>query len=133
MGIVKEFKEFAVKGNAVDMAVGIIVGAAFGGVVQSLVKDVIMPPIGKLTGGVDFSDLVVVLSEKTADADAVTLNYGVFINALINFMIVAFAVFMLVKGINTLKRKEEEKPKAPAKPAEDIVLLTEIRDALKKA
>ena len=141
MGMIQEFREFAVKGNVVDMAVGIIIGGAFGTIVKSLVSDVIMPPIGLLLGGVDFTDLFVVLrgegefatlAEATA-AGAVTINYGVFINNVVSFMIVAFAVFMLVKSINRLKRQEEQAPPpAPAAPPEDILLLREIRDSLKK-
>jgi large conductance mechanosensitive channel len=141
MGMVQEFREFAVKGNVVDMAVGIIIGGAFGTIVKSLVSDVIMPPIGLLLGGVDFTDLFVVLrgdgdfltlADATA-AGAVTINYGVFINNLVSFVIVAFAVFMLVKSINRLKRQEQQAtPPAPAVPPEDVLLLREIRDSLKK-
>ncbi len=105
MSIVKEFRDFAVKGNAVDMAVGIIIGAAFGKIVGSLVNDVIMPPIGLLIGGVDFKDLKLVLKAATFDRPEVTLNYGLFVNNIIDFMIVAFAIFLVVKGINTLKKK----------------------------
>lgn len=141
--MLKEFKEFAVRGNVVDMAVGIIIGAAFGKIVESLVKDVIMPPIGLLLGKVDFTNLFLVLKEGTTTgpyltveiaqkAGAVTFNYGVFINTLISFLIVAFAVFLLIRAINQLKKKEEAKPAAPAAPAEEVVLLREIRDALKK-
>jgi len=141
--VLKEFKEFAVRGNVVDMAVGIIIGAAFGKIVESLVKDVIMPPIGLLLGKVDFSNLFVVLREGAAagpyltveaaqKAGAVTLNYGLFINTGISFVIVAFAVFLLIRAINQLKKKEEAKPAAPAAPAEEVVLLRQIRDALKK-
>jgi large conductance mechanosensitive channel len=104
MSIIKEFKEFAVKGNAIDMAVGIIVGAAFGKIVNSLVNDVIMPPIGVLVGGTDFSNLKWVLKAAVADKPEVTLNYGLFINNLINFMIVAFSIFLVVKGINHLRQ-----------------------------
>lgn len=132
MGMMQEFKEFAVKGNAVDMAVGIIVGAAFGKIVSSIVADVVMPPIGLLLGGVDFTDLALTLKEAAGDVPAVTLNYGTFIQTVIDFVIIAFAVFMLVKGINSLKRKEEEKPEAPPGPSKEEVLLTEIRDLLKK-
>lgn len=142
MGMIQEFKEFAVKGNVVDMAVGIIIGGAFGTIVQSLVSDVIMPPIGLLLGGVDFTDLFLVLRgegefatlAEAAAAGAVTINYGVFINNVVSFMIVAFAVFILVKSINRLKRQEEKAapPPAPAAPPEDILLLREIRDSLKK-
>src|SRR5262245_26015882 len=139
--MLKEFKEFAVKGNVVDMAVGVIIGAAFGKIVDSLVKDMIMPPIGLLLGKVDFSNLFFVLREgaqpapyltveAAQKAGAVTFNYGVFINTMISFVIVAFAVFLLVRAINELRRREEQKPPAPA---EEVVLLREIRDALKKA
>ena len=129
MGMMKEFKEFAVKGNVVDMAVGIIIGAAFGKIVSSLVGDVIMPPIGLILGGVDFSNLSIILKEAVDKAPAVTLNYGKFIQTVIDFIILAFAIFLLVKGINALKRKQEE---APAEPPKQEVLLTEIRDLLKK-
>ncbi len=138
--MLKEFKEFALKGNVVDLAIGIIIGAAFTAIVSSLVDDIIMPPIGLLTGGVDFSQIFVVLKgdgpyntiEQATDAGAVTWNIGLFINAVIKFLIVAFAVFLLVKGINRLTRKQEEKPAAPAAPPEDVVLLREIRDLLAK-
>ena len=136
--MLKEFKEFAMRGNVVDMAVGIIIGAAFGSIVKSLVDDVIMPPIGMAIGGIDFSNLFINLSggeyQSLADAQAAgaaTVNYGVFLNNVFSFLIVAFAVFLLVKGINSMKRKEEEKPAAPPKPSDEVVLLTEIRDALK--
>lgn len=130
MSIVKEFKDFAVKGNVVDMAVGIIIGAGFGKIVSSVVSDVIMPPIGLLVGGVDFSGLKIVLKAAEGSAAAVTLNYGAFLQAVFDFTIVAWAVFMLVKAVNRLKRSEPAA--APAAPAADIVLLTEIRDLLKK-
>ncbi len=139
MGMMQEFKEFAVKGNVVDMAVGIIIGAAFGKIVSSLVEGVIMPPIGLLMGGVDFSDLFLNLGEgafttlaAAEEAGAPVIKYGAFANEIISFTIVAFAVFILVKVINNLKKKEEEKPEAPAEPGEDILLLREIRDQLKK-
>ena len=106
MSIIKEFKEFAVKGDAVDMAVGIVIGAAFGKIVSSLVSDVIMPPIGLLLGGVDFKNLVVTLKEATLAQPAVTLRYGQFLNSVIDFLIVAFSIFMVVKGINRLKKKQ---------------------------
>jgi large conductance mechanosensitive channel len=139
--MLKEFREFAVRGNVVDMAVGIIIGAAFGKIVESLVKDLIMPPIGLLLGKVDFTNLFLVLKqgaqagpylsvEAAQKAGAVTFNYGVFINTLISFMIVAFAVFLLIRGINRMKREEQAKP-AAALP-EEITLLREIRDSLKK-
>ena len=107
MSIVREFKEFAVKGDAVDMAVGIVIGAAFGKIVNSLVNDVIMPPIGMLIGGVDFKNLAIKMKEATATQPAVTLNYGMFINNVIDFLIVAFAIFMVVRSINALKKKEK--------------------------
>tara|TARA_R110000782_G_scaffold63051_10_gene129350 strand:- start:147 stop:524 length:378 start_codon:yes stop_codon:yes gene_type:complete len=125
--MLKEFKEFAMRGNVVDMAVGIIIGAAFGKIVSSLVSDVIMPPIGVLMGSVSFSDLALSLGES-----GVTVNYGVFIDTVINFLIVALAVFMLIKGINSMKKKEEAKPAEPAKPSKEEALLTEIRDLLAK-
>ncbi len=128
MGMIKEFKEFALKGNVVDMAVGIIIGAAFGKIVSSVVADVIMPPIGLMLGGMDFSSLAIVLKEAVGEAPAVTLNYGKFIQTIVDFIIIAFAIFILIKGMNTLKRKEEE---APAEPPKQEVLLTEIRDLLK--
>jgi large conductance mechanosensitive channel len=141
--MLKEFKAFAMRGNVVDMAVGIIIGAAFGKIVDSLVKDVIMPPIGLLLGKVDFSNLFFVLKEGktvgpylTVDAaqkaGAVTFNYGLFINTCITFVIVAFAVFLLIRAINRLKQQEEAVPAAPPPTPEDIVLLREIRDSLKK-
>jgi large conductance mechanosensitive channel len=128
MGMIQEFKTFAVKGNMIDMAVGIIIGAAFGKIVSSLVGDVIMPPIGILLGGVDFSNLSIVLKEAVEKAPAVTLNYGKFIQTVIDFLIISFCIFIMVKGINTLKREEEENP---AEPPKEEVLLTEIRDLLK--
>ena len=111
MGMIKEFKEFAMRGNVVDMAVGIIIGGAFGKIVSSLVNDVIMPPVGMLLGKVDFTQLAITLSEKTAEAEAVTINYGVFLNTVLDFVIVAFCIFMVIKGMNRMKR-EEEKPAA---------------------
>ncbi|MGZ8231761.1 MAG: large conductance mechanosensitive channel protein MscL [Burkholderiales bacterium] len=137
----KEFREFAVKGNVVDMAVGIIIGAAFGRIVDSLVKDIIMPPIGLLLGQVDFANLFAVLKPGTVPgpyatvdaaqkAGAVTVNYGMFINNIISFVIVAFAVFLLVRAINRMRRQEEAAP--PPAPTEEVVLLTQIRDALKR-
>ena len=125
--MLKEFKEFAMRGNVVDMAVGIIIGAAFGKIVSSLVADVIMPPIGMLMGNMDFSELAIALGEGEG---AASINYGVFINTILDFVIIAFAIFLLIKGINSLKRKEEEKPKEPPKPSNEEVLLTEIRDLL---
>ena len=136
--MLKEFKEFALKGNVLDLAIGIIIGAAFTAIVSSLVDDIIMPPIGLLLGGVDFSQIFVVLKgdgsyntvAQAKEAGAVTWNIGLFINAVIKFLIVAFAVFLLVKAINKLVRKQEQKkPEAPP-PAEEVVLLREIRDLL---
>ena len=135
---INEFKEFAVKGNAVDMAVGVIIGGAFGKIVSSIVNDIIMPPIGWLIGGVNFSDLkfelptVKIAGEELA---AATINYGAFIQTIIDFTIIAFCVFMLVKGINKLAKKKKEEAKAPAAPpapSKEEVLLTEIRDAIKE-
>jgi len=125
-----EFKQFAVKGNMIDLAIGIIIGTAFGKIVSSFVQDVIMPPIGLLLGNVDFTDLAVILKPAVGDTPAVTLNYGVFITTIIDFLIIAFVVFMLIKAINMMKRKEEEKPAPPA-PSKEEILLTEIRDILK--
>lgn len=127
--MLKEFKKFAMKGNVIDMAVGIIIGAAFGKIVSSLVSDIIMPPIGVLLGGIDFSNLSITLKKASEGAAAVTLNYGIFINTVIDFVIIAFAVFVVSKQLNKLKKKEEAKP---VKPTEDILLLREIRDSLKK-
>lgn len=131
MSMINEFKQFAVKGNVVDMAVGIIIGAAFGKIVTALVSGVIMPPIGVLLGGVDFSDLAFVVQEAVGATPAVVVKYGAFIQTVIDFTIIAFAIFMLVKGINSLKKKEEEAPKAPSAPSVEETLLTEIRDLLK--
>lgn len=139
MGVIKEFQEFAVKGNVMDMAVGIIIGGAFGTIVKSLVDDVIMPPIGLLLGGVDFSDLFINLSDvqyeslaAAQEAGAPVIAYGSFINNVISFLIVAWAVFLLIKGMNSLNRKKEEAPaEAPPPPPRSEVLLEEIRDALK--
>jgi len=124
----KEFKEFAVKGNVIDMAVGIIIGAAFGKIITSLVTDVIMPPIGLLLGGIDFSHFAVILKKATLIAPAVTLNYGLFLNTLIDFLIIAFVIFIIIKQINKFKKKEENKP---IEPSEEVLLLREIRDHLK--
>jgi large conductance mechanosensitive channel len=131
MGMMKEFKEFAVKGNVVDMAVGIIIGAAFGKIVSSFVGDVIMPPIGVLLGGVDFSNLSIIIKEAVENKPAVVIGYGKFIQTMIDFTIIAFAVFLAIKAINALKKKEEAAPPAPAAPSNQEVLLAEIRDLLK--
>lgn len=137
MSLMKEFKQFAMRGNVVDMAVGIIIGAAFGKIVSSLVNDVIMPPIGLLLGGVNFTDLRITIKPASVNdagviIKAVTLNWGNFVQVIFDFLIVAFAVFMLIKGINSLKKKEEETPAAPALPTKEEELLSEIRDLLKK-
>jgi large conductance mechanosensitive channel len=126
MKLIQEFKTFAMKGNVVDMAVGIIIGAAFGKIVTSLVNDVVMPPIGLLIGGLDFSALSITLG------GGVVIKYGAFINTIIDFVIVAFAIFMMIKALNTLRKKEEAKPATAPTPNEEIVLLTQIRDLLKK-
>lgn len=132
MSFAKEFKEFAMRGNVVDMAVGIIIGASFGKIVSSFVDGIVMPPLGLLIGGVDFSDLAVTLKEAQGDAEAVMLNYGAFIQTVVDFTIVALAIFLAIKVMNSLKRKEEEKPAAPATPPRQEVLLEEIRDLLAK-
>lgn len=132
MGMMKEFKEFAVKGNVIDMAVGIVIGGAFGKIVSSFVADVIMPPIGVLVGGINFSNLAFTIKEAAGDVPAVVLGYGKFIQTAVDFTIIAFAIFMVIKAINSLKRKEEEAPAAPPEPSKEEVLLTEIRDLLKR-
>jgi large conductance mechanosensitive channel len=137
MKILQEFKQFAIKGNVVDMAVGIIIGAAFGKIISSLVNDVIMPPIGMLIGGVDFTELKVVLKDASVDQagnviNAVTLNYGTFIQTALDFLIVAFAIFLMIKAMNQMKKKEETAPAPPPEPSKEEKLLTEIRDLLKK-
>ncbi len=129
MSMMKEFKEFAMRGSVVDLAVGIIIGAAFGKIVTSIVNDVIMPPIGILVGGVDFSNLSITLKDAIPPNPAVVIRYGVFLNTIIDFVIVAFAIFLLIRAINAFKKKEEA---APAPPPRQEVLLTEIRDLLKK-
>lgn len=136
--MLSEFKKFAMRGNVVDMAVGIIIGGAFGKIIASMVNDILMPPIGLLLGNVDFSQLYVNLTDQpyeslaaAQEAGAATINYGVFINETVNFIIVAFAIFMMIKAMNSMKKKEEEKPAEPAKPSAEVELLTEIRDSLK--
>ena len=132
MSMMSEFKKFAMRGNVVDMAVGIVIGAAFGNIVKSFVNDVLMPPIGMAIGGVDFSQLSLTLQEATEEAEAVVISYGSFIQNVVDFLIVAFAIFMVVKAMNSMKKKEEEKPAEPPKPPAEEVLLTEIRDLLKQ-
>lgn len=132
MGMMQEFKDFAVRGNVMDMAVGVIVGAAFGKIVSSFVSDVIMPPIGVLLGGVNFSDLAFTLKEAVDKSPAVVIAYGKFAQTVIDFTIIAFVIFMAVRFITSLKKKEEAAPAAPAAPTAEELLLTEIRDLLKK-
>ncbi len=136
MSFIQDFKAFALKGNVVDMAVGVIIGGAFGKIVTSIVNNIIMPPIGVLTGGVDFTDLKLVIKEAEGEAEAVTLNYGAFIQDVVDFLIIAFCIFLMVKGIAALTRKkkaEDEAAPAPApEPSAEEKLLTEIRDLLKK-
>lgn len=132
MSLIKEFKAFAIRGNVIDMAIGIIIGGAFGKIVSSFVADVVMPPIGVLLGGVDFGKLSIVVKEATETTEAVKLNYGAFINTIIDFVIIAFVIFMVIKAMNKMKKQEEEKPAAPPTPTKQEVLLTEIRDLLKK-
>ena len=130
MGMMEEFKTFAMRGNVVDMAVGIVIGGAFGKIVSSFVADVIMPPIGLIIGGVDFSKLAITIQEAVGETAAVTVNYGVFIQTVLDFLIVAFAIFMVIKGMNSLKKQEEEAPAQPPEPSKEKTLLTEIRDIL---
>ncbi|NVJ66556.1 MAG: large-conductance mechanosensitive channel protein MscL [Gammaproteobacteria bacterium] len=132
MGMMSEFKEFAMKGNVMDMAVGIIIGGAFGKIVSSFVNDILMPPLGILLGGVDFKDLTMTLKEASGEVAAVTWNYGSFIQNVVDFLIIAFAIFMMVKAMNKMKKKEEEAPAEDPKPSNEEVLLSEIRDLLKK-
>jgi large conductance mechanosensitive channel len=132
MKILQEFKQFAMRGNVLDMAIGIIIGAAFGKIVSSFVADVIMPPIGILLGGVDFSNLSLTLKQGSEGVAPVLLKYGMFINTIIDFIIIAFAIFMVIKAINSMKKKEEEKPAAPPAPTKSEILLEEIRNELRK-
>lgn len=132
MGMMSEFKDFAIRGNVVDMAVGIVIGGAFGKIVSSFVADVLMPPIGMMMGGVNFADLSIVIQAATAEAEAVTINYGAFTQTVVDFIIIAFAIFMVVRAMNNMKKQEEEAPAAPPAPSAEVELLTEIRDSLKK-
>jgi large conductance mechanosensitive channel len=144
MSMMKEFKEFAMRGNVVDMAVGVVIGGAFGKITTSMVNDIIMPPIGLAMSGINFSDLKLTLKEAvaavldpsglilTAEIPAVSINYGLFINSIINFAIVAFALFLIIKAMNKMKKKQEAAPPTPATTPADVLLLTEIRDLLKK-
>ncbi|MCC2599328.1 large-conductance mechanosensitive channel protein MscL [Sphingobacterium sp. FBM7-1] len=133
MGFLKEFKEFAMRGSVIDLAVGVVIGGAFGKIVTSLVDDIIMPPIGYVTGGVDFSNMKYVITEanEAAGTAEVAIAYGNFINVVIQFLIIAFCIFLVIKGINSLKRKEEAAPAAPPAPTKEEVLLAEIRDILR--
>jgi large conductance mechanosensitive channel len=132
MGMMKEFKEFAMRGNVMDMAIGIVLGVAFGAIVKSFVADVLSPPLGLLLGGMDFASLEIILKEAAGDVPAVTLGYGLFLQSIFDFIVIAFAIFMVVKGINRMKRKQEEAPAPPPGPTKEEELLTEIRDLLKK-
>ncbi len=134
MSFMKEFKEFAIRGNVVDIAVGLVIGAAFATIVSSFVDDVLMPPLGMLIGGVDFSNLAITLQEAVGDEPAVTLNYGSFIQSIVDFVIIAFAIFAAIKGMNKLERKkaEEVAPEEDPAPSDEVKLLSEIRDLLKK-
>lgn len=127
--ILNEFKQFAIKGNVIDMAVGIVIGTAFGKIVNSFVDDIIMPPIGVITGGIDFSDLAITIKEASADSAAVTLKYGLFINNIIDFTIIAFSMFIVIKQMNRMRKKKETPEKATP---EEVILLREIRDELRK-
>jgi len=133
MGFMKEFKEFAMRGSVVDLAVGVVIGGAFGKIVTSLVNDVIMPPIGYLTGGIDFSEMKYVIepADPVNEIAETAIAYGNFINVIIEFLIIAFCIFLVIKGLNSLKRKEEEVPESPPEPSKEEVLLTEIRDLLR--
>ncbi|MEN9282226.1 MAG: large-conductance mechanosensitive channel protein MscL [Bacteroidota bacterium] len=134
MSILSEFKEFASRGNVIDLAIGVVIGGAFGSITNSLVQDIIMPPIGLLLSGINFSDIVTTLKQAGPDGKgAVVMSWGKFIQAIINFLVIAAAMFAVVKGINTMKRKNTEAPvQSPAEPSEEVKLLTEIRDALRR-
>ena len=131
MSMMSEFKDFAMKGNVVDMAVGIVIGGAFGKIVSSFVADVLMPPIGLMLGNVDFSDLAITLKAASESGEAVLMKYGVFIQTVVDFIIIAFAIFMVVKAMNSMKKKEAAAPAAPPAPSKEEVSLTEIRDAIR--
>lgn len=130
--MLKEFKDFAMKGNVVDLAVAVIIGGAFGKIISSFVADVLMPPIGMMLGGVNFTDLAIVLKEAVGEDPAVLLSYGKFLQAVFDFIIIAFSIFMMIKAMNSMKKKEEEKPAEPPTPSKEETLLTEIRDILKE-
>lgn len=132
MGLMKEFKAFAMRGNVIDLAIAVVIGGAFGKIVASFVNDILMPPLGVLLGGVDFKELIWVIKEGTEEVAAVTMNYGMFIQNVIDFLIIAFAIFMAIRGVNSMKKKEEAAPAAPPAPTKDQELLSEIRDLLRK-
>nr|WP_318385179.1 large-conductance mechanosensitive channel protein MscL [uncultured Enterobacter sp.] len=132
MSMLKEFRAFAMRGNVIDLAIGVIIGAAFGKIVSSLVADIIMPPLGLLIGGIDFKQFAITLREAQGDVPAVVMHYGVFIQNIFDFVIVAFAIFLAINLINKLHKKKEEQPKAPPAPSKEEILLTEIRDLLKE-
>jgi len=132
MSLLADFKKFAMRGNVIDLAVAVVIGAAFGRIVTSFVNDVLMPPIGLMLGGVDFAEFMITLKDATEEAAAVTINYGAFIQQVVDFTIVAFAIFMVIKGFERMKKKEEVKPAAPLKPSAEETLLAEIRDLLKE-
>lgn len=132
MSMMKEFKDFAMRGNVMDMAVGIVIGAAFGAIISSFVADVLTPPLGVLLGGMDFTSMNIILKDAVGETPAVTLNYGMFLQKLFDFIIIAMAIFMVVKAMNRMKKKKEEAPAAPAPPPAQEVLLSEIRDLLKQ-
>lgn len=132
MPFIQEFKKFAMRGNVIDLAVGVVIGGAFGKIVNSLVADVITPPLGLIIGGVDFSSLAINLNSPIGDLKPVTINYGKFLQASFDFIIIAFALFLMIRTVNRLQKKEEEKPAPPPEPPADVKLLTEIRDLLKK-
>lgn len=131
MSMLDDFKKFAMRGNVLDLAVAVIIGAAFGNIVTSFVNDILMPPIGLLLGGVDFTEFAITLREAVGDAEAVTINYGIFIQYIVDFTIIAFAIFMVIRAFERMKREEEEAPAAPPEPSNEEKLLTEIRDLLK--
>lgn len=132
MTFLADFKKFAMRGNVIDLAIAVVIGAAFGRIVTSFVNDVLMPPIGLLLGGVDFTEFMITLKDATGEVAAVTINYGIFIQQVVNFTIVAFTIFIVIKSFERMKRKEEVKPAAPPKPSAEEALLTEIRDLLKE-
>lgn len=132
MSVIKELKDFMLRGNVVDMAVGIIIGGAFGKIVSSMVSDIIMPPIGVLLNGVDFKDLKITIHEAVGDTAAVTINYGAFLQTVIDFIVIATVIFFAIKAMNSFRKKKEEEPAAPPAPTKEETLLTEIRDLLKE-